>query len=193
MFSIVENNHVTVPLWESVPNAGAVPAGQTNSAFLKDYVANLIGSSFPNLSRAQVVEFVVGCFDMSKDLATFKKHLRDFLVNIKEFAGEDNAELFLEENLARTQLQEKQDMAAKLAVPGLVNPNERPDDMADLASASEQKHEESEEKERKKECGNPFCRQILANRYAKFCEDKPMCQRYRALKLQCLARAVAQE
>jgi exportin-1 len=101
-------------------------------AFLKDYVANLIGSSFPNLSRAQVVEFVVGCFDMSKDLPTFKKHLRDFLVNIKEFAGEDNAELFLEENLARTQLQEKQDMAAKLAVPGLVNPNERPDEMADL-------------------------------------------------------------
>ncbi|KAL4170384.1 hypothetical protein KRP22_011285 [Phytophthora ramorum] len=59
---------------------------------------------------------------MSKDLPTFKKHLRDFLVNIKEFAGEDNAELFLEENLARTQLQEKQDLDAKLAVPGLVNP-----------------------------------------------------------------------
>ncbi|KAG6614158.1 CRM1 C terminal Exportin 1-like protein [Phytophthora cinnamomi] len=132
MFAIVESNHVAVPLWESVPNAGPVPPGQTNSAFLKDYVANLIGSSFPNLSRAQVVEFVVGCFDMSKDLPTFKKHLRDFLVNIKEFAGEDNAELFLEENLARTQLQEKQDMAAKLAVPGLVNPNERPDEMADL-------------------------------------------------------------
>lgn len=160
MFSIVENNHVTIPLWEGVPNVATMPPGQTNSvrpltsrlcmvtgsfsrcqcfccrpipqAFLKDYVANLIGSSFPNLSRAQVVQFVVGCFDMSKDLPTFKKHLRDFLVNIKEFAGEDNAELFLEENLARTQLQEKQALAAKLAVPGLVNPNERPDEMADL-------------------------------------------------------------
>ncbi|GMF52277.1 unnamed protein product [Phytophthora fragariaefolia] len=138
-----------------------------DTAFLKDYVANLIGSSFPNLSRAQVVEFVVGCFDMSKDLPTFKKHLRDFLVNIKEFAGEDNAELFLEENLARTQLQEKQDMAAKLAVPGLVNPNERPDEMADLLA--------------------------LSNRYARYCEDRPMCQRYRALKLQCLANAQAEE
>lgn len=101
-------------------------------AFLKDYVANLIGTSFPNLSRAQVIEFVVGCFDMSKDLPTFKKHLRDFLVNVKEFAGEDNADLFLEENLARVQMQEQQDLVAKLAVPGLVNPNERPDEMADL-------------------------------------------------------------
>lgn len=31
MFMIVENNHVVVPLWESVPNAGPVPPGQTNS------------------------------------------------------------------------------------------------------------------------------------------------------------------
>jgi exportin-1 len=99
---------------------------------LKDYVANLIGTSFPNLSRTQVVEFVVGCFDGNKDLPTFKKHLRDFLVNVKEFAGEDNTDLFLEENMARAHLQEQQDMAAKLAVPGLVNPNELPDEMADL-------------------------------------------------------------
>ena len=92
----------------------------------------MIATSFPNLSRSQVYDFVVGCFDMSKDLAAFKKHLRDFLVNIKEFAGEDNADLFLEESMAHAKLQEQQDMAARLAIPGLVNPNERPDDMADL-------------------------------------------------------------
>ncbi|KAJ0397591.1 hypothetical protein P43SY_001661 [Pythium insidiosum] len=101
-------------------------------AFLKEYVANLIGTSFPNLSRGQVLEFVLGCFDINKDLQSFKKHLRDFLVNIKEFAGEDNTDLFLEENMARARIQEQQDMAAKMAVPGLVNPNELPDEMADL-------------------------------------------------------------
>lgn len=132
MFSVVENNQVSVPLWESLPTPPSMPPGQTNSAFLKDYVANLIGSSFPNLSRSQVVEFVVGCFDMTKDLPTFKKHLRDFLVNIKEFAGEDNSDLYLEENLAKAQLQEQQELSARLAVPGLVNPNEHPDEMADL-------------------------------------------------------------
>ncbi|RHY03561.1 hypothetical protein DYB36_012895 [Aphanomyces astaci] len=73
---------------------------------------------------------------MTKDLAAFKKHLRDFLVNVKEFAGEDNADLFLEESLAMTQERLARETNARLAVPGLVNPHERPDanadDMADL-------------------------------------------------------------
>lgn len=51
--------------------------------------------------------------------------------------------------------------------------------------------EDEEEDEINNECGNPFCRKLLVNRYASFCEDKPMCQRYRALKLQCLANAQA--
>ncbi|RHY29186.1 hypothetical protein DYB32_005361 [Aphanomyces invadans] len=87
-------------------------------------------------ASAQVRAFVVGCFDMTKDLPAFKKHLRDFLVNIKEFAGEDNADLFLEENLAMSQERLHQDTIARLAVPGLVNLYERPDgnadDMSDL-------------------------------------------------------------
>ncbi|KAE9102516.1 hypothetical protein PF010_g14077 [Phytophthora fragariae] len=57
----------------------------------------------------------------------------------------------------------------------------------------EEEEKEEEEKEPNNQCGNPFCRQILANRYARYCEDKPLCQRYRALKLQCLANAQAEE
>ncbi|KAL4165338.1 hypothetical protein KRP22_004066 [Phytophthora ramorum] len=53
--------------------------------------------------------------------------------------------------------------------------------------------EEEEEKARSNQCGNPFCETILTNRYARFCEDKAMCQCYRALKLQCLANAQAKE
>ncbi|CAI5729501.1 unnamed protein product [Peronospora effusa] len=60
-------------------------------------------------------------------------------------------------------------------------------------SKKEKEKEEEEEIEPNNECGNLFCRQILVNRYAKFCEDKPICQRYRALKLQCLANAQAEE
>ncbi|KAE9042964.1 hypothetical protein PR002_g3601 [Phytophthora rubi] len=57
----------------------------------------------------------------------------------------------------------------------------------------EEEEKEEEGKEPNNQCGNPFCRQILANRYARYCEDKPLCQRYRALKLQCLANAQAEE
>ncbi|KAG6968878.1 hypothetical protein JG688_00005586 [Phytophthora aleatoria] len=71
--------------------------------------------------------------------------------------------------------------------------------MLSRVAEMEHKREEEEELEQEdsmelsNECGNPFCRQIMANRYTRFCEDKPMCQRYRALKLQCLANAQAEE
>lgn len=38
-------------------------------------------------------------------------------------------------------------------------------------------------------CRNPFCSKVLANRYAHYCENRWVCQQYRALKLQCLANA----
>ncbi|CEG50372.1 uncharacterized protein PHALS_08084 [Plasmopara halstedii] len=42
-------------------------------------------------------------------------------------------------------------------------------------------------------CKSPFCRQNLVNCYAQYCEDKILCQQYRALKLQCLANAEGKE
>ncbi|CAH0479404.1 unnamed protein product [Peronospora belbahrii] len=57
----------------------------------------------------------------------------------------------------------------------------------------EEEEVESQELESNNECRNLFCRQILANRFARYCEDKPICQRYRALKLQCLANVQAKE
>lgn len=39
----------------------------------------------------------------------------------------------------------------------------------------------------------PVLQANIDHRYARFCETKPMCQRYRALKLQCLANAQAEE
>ncbi|CAN0577328.1 unnamed protein product, partial [Laminaria digitata] len=51
----------------------------------------------------------------------------------QEFSTEDNADLFLEENLAKKREDDEEARRAQLAVPGLVNPHDRPeDDMADL-------------------------------------------------------------
>ena len=67
------------------------------------------------------------------DLPSFKTHLRDFLVQLKEFSAENNQDLYSEE-----QQQQQQQLAAaaeaqRLAGPGLVNPNDRPmDDDEDL-------------------------------------------------------------
>lgn len=41
--------------------------------------------------------FVSGLFIDYSDHAKFKLHLRDFLIQLKEFVGDDNADLYLEE------------------------------------------------------------------------------------------------
>ena len=125
IFHLVEGGHVTAPLFDPA----AQPAGQTNPAFLREHVANLLIASFPNLTKAQVLSFVVGLFDLGTDLPTFKQHLRDFLIQLKEFSDDGdagNAGLFDEETQARQRHDHEQQMAARLAVPGLVNPHELP-------------------------------------------------------------------
>ncbi|CAM9895619.1 unnamed protein product, partial [Choristocarpus tenellus] len=56
---------------------------QTNQQYVADFVGNLLLSSFPNLTKAQVVRFVSGLFNVDMDLNSFKMLLRDFLVTLK--------------------------------------------------------------------------------------------------------------
>eukprot|EP00640_Fibrocapsa_japonica_P002556 CAMPEP_0113937454 /NCGR_PEP_ID=MMETSP1339-20121228/4074_1 /TAXON_ID=94617 /ORGANISM="Fibrocapsa japonica" /LENGTH=254 /DNA_ID=CAMNT_0000940225 /DNA_START=72 /DNA_END=836 /DNA_ORIENTATION=- /assembly_acc=CAM_ASM_000762 len=128
MFHLVEMGQVTAPLFD----VAQFPSNKTNHEFLREHVANMLISSFPNLTRSQVLQFVVGLFNVNMDLQSFKTHLRDFLIQLKEFSAEDNTDLFNEENQRQKQQNDAQALAQKLAVPGLLNPHERPDDMADL-------------------------------------------------------------
>ena len=91
---------------------------------LKEHVAGLILNAFPNLTKAQVIAFVLGLFDVAMDLNAFKQHLRDFLVTIKEFQSEDNSELFCEELEADRELARLQDWQYRSSVPGLLGPIE---------------------------------------------------------------------
>ncbi|KAH8058484.1 hypothetical protein JL721_9505 [Aureococcus anophagefferens] len=127
LFHLVEAGHVTAPLFDDPTKY------PSNQAFLRDHVANLLSTSFPNLSRQQIVDFVVGLFDLRMDLPTFKTHLRDFLIQLKEFSEQNNQDLYSEERAAAQQVAvAEQQNAARLAVPGLVNPHDRPMDDDDL-------------------------------------------------------------
>lgn len=56
----------------------------------------------------------------------FKGHLRDFLVTLKEFGGEnDNQELFIDEREAAVANKQKADFEAALKIPGMVKPSDR--------------------------------------------------------------------
>mmetsp|Transcript_47984 Transcript_47984/g.71095 ORF Transcript_47984/g.71095 Transcript_47984/m.71095 type:complete len:1091 (-) Transcript_47984:476-3748(-) len=120
MFHLVQMNQVTVPLFDPA----TAPPGETNSVFLRDHISNMLITSFPNLTKSQVSQFVEGMFDLKMDLPTFKTHLRDFLIQLKEFSGDDNAGLFQEE----ADMQQQQQAAAiqdrRTAVPGILKPSE---------------------------------------------------------------------
>ncbi|KAJ8599904.1 hypothetical protein CTAYLR_002830 [Chrysophaeum taylorii] len=102
-----------------------------NQAFLRDHVANLLATSFPNLTRRQVFDFVLGLFDLNMDLPTFKTHLRDFLIQLKEFSVEDNRDLYSEERENDQIQRAHQEHQARLAVPGLLNPHDKAMDDVD--------------------------------------------------------------
>ena len=98
--------------------------GTDNKEFLQSFVAGLLSNAFPNLQQNQIANFIRSLFESTEDNPKFKLILRDFLIQLKEFAGGDNAELFREDR--ETAAQEKQDAERERAmkVGGLLKPSE---------------------------------------------------------------------
>lgn len=57
------------------------------------------------------------------DINRFKLALRDFLVQLKEFSG-DNAELFLEEKELEAQRKAEVEREAAMRIPGMLKPSQ---------------------------------------------------------------------
>eukprot|EP00605_Chrysophyceae_sp_TOSAG23-4_P001486 GSChrysophyteH1.ASY1.ANO1.1623.1 assembled CDS len=73
----------------------------------------------------QVIAFVTGCFDDSFDINAFKQHLRDFLINVKEYAaGDRNDDLYNEERELQQEKVSDELKAYQKSVPGLLKPSE---------------------------------------------------------------------
>uniref|UniRef100_A0A8B9JNP1 Exportin-1 n=1 Tax=Astyanax mexicanus TaxID=7994 RepID=A0A8B9JNP1_ASTMX len=123
MFNLVEEGKISMTLNPGNP--------VSNQAFIQEYVANLLKTAFPHLQDAQVKVFVTGLFSLNQDIPAFKEHLRDFLVQIKEFAGEDTTDLFLEEREASLRQAQEEKHKLQMSVPGILNPHEIPEEMCD--------------------------------------------------------------
>eukprot|EP01090_Pellita_catalonica_P018674 TRINITY_DN6104_c0_g1_i1.p1 TRINITY_DN6104_c0_g1~~TRINITY_DN6104_c0_g1_i1.p1 ORF type:complete len:569 (-),score=69.02 TRINITY_DN6104_c0_g1_i1:84-1721(-) len=120
MFSMVETGKIAVPLWDTSKISGQM----TNQQFLRQHVAQLLLGAFPHVGKPKLETFVQGMFQLSNDPDKFKQILRDFLVQLKEFSG-DNSELFLEENEARARQQREAEVQRALSVPGMVGPYDK--------------------------------------------------------------------
>ncbi len=117
MFQLVEANKISQALYQ---NGQAAP-GTSNKQFVTEFTANLLRTAFSNLQEVQIQHFVSGLFTLNEDATKFKTHLRDFLISLKEFGG-DNAELYADERE-----QEKKDLASAereraMKVGGLIKP-----------------------------------------------------------------------
>ncbi|GFY83939.1 exportin 1A [Actinidia rufa] len=121
---LAESGSLTEPLWDVTTVTYPYP---NNAMFVREYTIKLLGTSFPNMTATEVTQFVNGLFESRNDLSTFKNHIRDFLVQSKEFSAQDNKDLYAEEAAAQRE-RERQRM---LTIPGLIAPNEIQDEMVD--------------------------------------------------------------
>ncbi|XP_027913553.1 protein EXPORTIN 1A-like isoform X3 [Vigna unguiculata] len=124
LFCLADSGSLTEPLWDASTNAYPYPS---NAAFVREFTIKLLSTSFRNMTASEVTQFVNGLFESTNDLAIFKTHIRDFLVQSKEFSAQDNKDLYAEEAAAQRH-RERQRM---LSIPGLVAPSELQDEMVD--------------------------------------------------------------
>lgn len=82
--------------------------------------------------RSELQTFVAALSEYYNDLNRFKLALRDFLIQLKEFLGDDNAELYLEEKEAENA--RKADLARQQAmrIPGMLKPDQLEDKDEDI-------------------------------------------------------------
>lgn len=129
MFTLLETNKISVHL---NPASSTQPLPGANITFVQEFVANLLRTAFPHLSDNQIKITVTGLFNLDQDIPAFKEHLRDFLVQIREFTGEDDTDLFLEEREAALKKAQEDKRRFQLAVPGMLNPHEIPEEMQEM-------------------------------------------------------------
>ncbi|KAF9036599.1 CRM1 C terminal-domain-containing protein [Panaeolus papilionaceus] len=128
MFQLVEANIIQMPLYDP---AQFPDPSLNNVKFLREYTANLLKTAFPHVQPKQVEVFVNSLFEHHNDINKFKLALRDFLIQLKEFSG-DNAELFLEEKELESQLKAEAEREAAMRIPGMLKPSQLDDKDEDI-------------------------------------------------------------
>ncbi|XP_067010066.2 exportin-1 [Anabrus simplex] len=121
MFSLVEMGRITVALGPT----------SDNTVFVQEFVASLLRAAFPHLTDNQIKITVQGLFNLDQDIPAFKEHLRDFLVQIREYTGEDDSDLFLDERETALRAAQEEKRRIQMSVPGILNPHEMPEEMQD--------------------------------------------------------------
>ncbi|KAJ2167132.1 Karyopherin transporter, partial [Coemansia sp. RSA 518] len=115
---------ITAPLFDASQPENS---GLDNGMYVRQSIANLLATAFANLTQRQIEVFVEGLFNYNDDLEKFRNHVRDFLIQTKEFAG-DNADLYLDETEHDIEQKKQKEKEMARAIPGMVKPSEMEED-----------------------------------------------------------------
>lgn len=126
IFSVLETDKIRVPLSNT-----QLQNNLSNVAFVQQYVKELLKNVYPHLSDAQIEITVKGFFNCDQNIPAFKDHLRDFLIQIREYSGADDSDLFLAEREQALKQHEDDKRRRQMMVPGIINPHDIPEDMQD--------------------------------------------------------------
>lgn len=84
-----------------------------------EFLFDVIGKSFPMLHRSQAEIFVLHCFNRARQPAEFQQHIRDFLIQLREWGGQEDS-LYEDDRQAALKQAQTADNQWRLQVPGLV-------------------------------------------------------------------------
>ncbi|KAG8831327.1 Karyopherin transporter [Serendipita sp. 399] len=124
LFQLIESSTLQSPIFD--PSTVPDPS-MSNQAFLREFSSSLLKNAFPHLPPKRVDIFVVALCDSCTDANRFKTTVRDFLIQLKEFEG-DNAELYLEEKELAASAKEASEREAAMRVPGMLKPSQIDDE-----------------------------------------------------------------
>jgi len=112
LFLIAEQGLIKVPL------APEVQEPSQNLLYVQQFMGNLLKTAFPHLQDGQIKVIIEGFVTLDQDIAGFKEHLRDFLVQIREATGDDITDLYLEDREQTLKRAAEEKRQVQMSVPG---------------------------------------------------------------------------
>lgn len=95
----IASDAVTEPIWNSNAEDIALASSNgseppSNCVYFRNYLIKTLKVAFPNLSHSQIDQIVDRLLNSRANKDDFRGHLRDFLIQTKEFSGGDNQDMF---------------------------------------------------------------------------------------------------
>jgi len=123
LFYLVESGTIQAPLFDP---AQVNDPNMTNQQFIRTYCTSLLSSAFPHVQQSQIQTFVTGLCELNQDPIKFKLNLRDFLIQLKEYSGEDTDDIYRQEAQEEKERKEKEEREKAQNIPGMLKPSEMP-------------------------------------------------------------------